>query len=55
MELIVHEASVGFATRGMISHINDKDILRKFTEGGAGGGNHQFTNRGLILERKQLS
>ena len=29
----MHEASVGFAGRGMISHINDEDILRKFTEG----------------------
>ena len=44
VEPIEHEASVGFAARGMILHINDEDILRKFTEGGAA-----ITNGGLIF------
>ena len=31
MGLIVHEASIEFAARGMISHINEEEILRKST------------------------
>ena len=45
MEPIEHEASVGFAARGMILHINDEDILRKFTEEGGAA----ITNGGLIF------